>query len=283
MNDHHLTPLRYPGGKSKLSPLIKRIYEQNQLHNADYIEPFAGGAGIAMGLLFNEYAPHIHINDFDKSIYAFWHSVVNNPEDICELIREKDITVDEWEKQKDIHLNEDSSLIELGFSTFYLNRTNVSGILKGGIIGGKDQQGEWKIDARFNKDSLIKRIRRIASYKNRISVYNMDAYEFLNIEMLQKKSNSLIYLDPPYYNKGKQLYTNYYKYHDHAKIAGLCSRLHPYWIVSYDNVSEINTLYKKYKKFEYSLTYSASKRLSGPEVMFFCDRLEIPDSVQSTF
>ena len=155
------SPLRYPGGKGRLSGFIRQIFEDNELLDGHYVEPYAGGAGLALNLLFLDYASCIHLNDIDRSVFAFWHSVVNSPDALCKLIRDTPVTVDQWQKQKVIHRSPDKqSLLDLGFATFFLNRCNRSGILMGGIIGGQKQEGTWKIDARYNKSDLCRRIEK---------------------------------------------------------------------------------------------------------------------------
>src|SRR5690625_1246846 len=155
------SPLRYPGGKSKLTKQIISLFETNNYNNGVYIEPFAGGAGIALSLLLNNYVDRIHINDLDISIYSFWKAILEDSEKFIQLIWKTPITIDEWKFQKNIQENpESASTLELGFSTFYLNRTNISGIIKGGVIGGYSQNGNYKMDARFNKEKLVDRIQK---------------------------------------------------------------------------------------------------------------------------
>ena len=150
------SPLRYPGGKGKVADYFKQIFRENFLYDGIYVEPYAGGASVALSLLFNEYASKIIINDIDRSIFSFWHSVLNNTDELCKLIFDTPVTVDNWEIQRHVQKNKhQQNLLEVGFSTFYLNRTNRSGIISAGIIGGRQQTGEWKIDARFNKKNLI--------------------------------------------------------------------------------------------------------------------------------
>ncbi|MGO2346144.1 MAG: DNA adenine methylase, partial [Providencia sp.] len=147
------TPLRYPGGKGKLSYYIKSLIDENSLNDGVYIEPYAGGAGVALELLLQEYVRHVHINDIDIAIYSFWDSILNNTENFSRLVHDTIINIENWEKQKDILLNSGNhSTLEIGFATFFLNRTNRSGILKAGVIGGKTQSGKWKLDVRFNKN-----------------------------------------------------------------------------------------------------------------------------------
>ncbi len=275
--DFH-SPLRYPGGKGKIAGFIHKVFEKNLLQDGYYIEPYAGGASVALSLLINEYASKVIINDLDRSIYSFWHSAINETEDLCRLINDTNLNIREWRNQQEIQKNKaEVSLLELGFSTFYLNRSNRSGIIKAGVIGGINQDGEWKMDARFNKKDLIERIERIADYKSRIKIFNLDACVFLDKIKKEISSKSLIYFDPPYYVKGKELYVNHYKHIDHQKVADKIAMLNDYkWIVSYDSTPEIKSLYGGYKKIEYNLNYSASTASKGKEIMFFSNGLHIP-------
>jgi DNA adenine methylase len=272
-----LTPLRYPGGKGKLANFMKLVFLENNLLDAPYVEPYAGGAGIALALLFDEFASHIHINDLNQSIFAFWHSVLNETDALCRLIHDTPATMREWENQQAIQQHADQvATLELGFSTFFLNRTNRSGILTGGVIGGKNQDGPYKLDARLNRDNLESRIQRIARFRDRISIYNMDAAQFIRTILLGISHNALVYLDPPYYMKGQGLYENYYEHNDHLEIARLAAQIPQHWIVSYDNALQIQSMYSVNRQITYNLSYSAGDRYSGSEVMFFSDGVVIP-------
>lgn len=271
------SPLRYPGGKGKVADYFKQIFKDNSLYDGIYIEPFAGGASVALSLLFNEYASKIIINDKDHSIYAFWHSVLNETDELCRLINDTNISVETWDVQKSIQkgLNQ-HTITEVGFSTFFLNRTNRSGIIKAGIIGGRNQDGAWKIDARFNKKDLIKRIERIAQYRNRIDLYNNDALDLVGKLRDTLPAKSLFYFDPPYYVKGKDLYLNYFQYSDHKTIADEISKVNNQkWIVTYDFVTPICDLYKTFRQKKFNLNYSAAKASVGEEVMIFSDNITI--------
>ena len=273
------TPLRYPGGKGKLTPYLKLVFEHNDLVGGSYVEPYAGGAGVALNLLADGYASCIHLNDLNSSVFAFWYSVINHSEELCSKIFDVKVTIDEWYKQKAI-LNDPSnhSLIDVGFSTFFLNRTNRSGILLGGVIGGKKQDGDWKLDARFNKNSLIDRIEKIAILRDRISLYNLDAAKLIKAVLPTLPKKTLVYLDPPYYVKGQGLYQNHYKHDDHLAIADLVQKeIKQHWIVSYDHTSEIDQMYKQRAKIAYGINYSAQSRYKGAEVMFFSESLILPD------
>lgn len=269
------TPLRYPGGKAKFAPKIKSIIENNDLHG-HYVEPYAGGAGVALDLLFNGVCTDIHINDLDLAIYHFWKSITEETEDFIRLVSKTDVTIEEWHKQKEILKQDDISPIERGFAAFFLNRTNRSGILKGGVIGGLQQLGNYKLDCRFNKEALIKRIQKIGSLSNKIHVYNQDTEKWLlEIDNLIP-SNSLIYLDPPYYEKGQGLYRNFYNHQDHKSIKEKLIKVKTPWVVSYDNNQNIRDIYQQYRQEEYILNYSASKKMKATEVIIYSDSIKLP-------
>ena len=275
------TPLRYPGGKGKLTDFIKLVFEQNNLLDGHYVEPYAGGAGIAINLLMLEYASCVHLNDIDLSVYAFWHSVLNFPNELCKKIRDVKLDMPQWRKQKVIQsAPEKHDLLELGFSTFYLNRTNRSGILNAGVIGGNDQTGEWKIDARFNKVDLCRRVEKIALYRSRVRLYNLDAADLITGILPSLPQKTLVYLDPPYYEKADRLYRNHYKHEDHLAIAKLVKKkIKIPWVVSYDNAPEVVEMYSDCPTITYGMNYSASSYYAGSEAMFFSEKLLIPDVV----
>ena len=278
--DKFVSPLRYPGGKLKVVDYIKQVFEVNDLCDGHYIEPYAGGASVALALLQSEYAHTIHINDIDRSIYAFWHSVLYETDDLCRLITDTPVNMDEWERQKEVQKrkdNKETSLLELGFSTFFLNRTNRSGILRAGVIGGKDQTGNYKIDARYNKADLIERIESIADYAERITLTNKDAVKLVS-SFKSPDSKSLIYLDPPYYIKGRDLYLNYYNDDDHRKIARAISAYSGKWLISYDAVNFLKDLYKDYRQSEYYLNYSVGNPSKGKEIMVYSNDLVVPEA-----
>ena len=274
-----VTPLRYPGGKGRLTQFVAGLMEENGLTGGHYVEPYAGGAGVAIALLRLEYASHVHINDVNRSVHAFWSAVLDNTEQLCARISKSPVSIAQWRRQRAVQLDLSVDLLDLAFSTFFLNRVNRSGIILGGVIGGKEQLGEWKLDARYNKKDLIDRIQRIASLRHKISLYNLDANVLLGSALSQVPRRSLVYLDPPYYVKGKGLYEDHYEHDDHLAIALRVARLKQPWIVSYDNVPEIRRMYRDRRQRTFGLRYSAHTRYEGAEIVFFSNDLKIPDEI----
>lgn len=275
------SPLRYPGGKNKLAKFISQICKLNHI-DGHYVEPYAGGASVALFLLLNGHVSKITINDVDRSIYAFWYSVLKDTKKFCDLIEKTEVTMESWDKAKEIQNNKDKSpLLQLGFSTFFLNRTNVSGIINAGMIGGRKQDGEYKIDCRFNKKNLIARIKLIADQKENIELHNLDAIELIDkIQKESKNSKTIFYFDPPYYLKGKSLYMNHYQHDDHEAVSEAIKGIkNIHWITSYDNTPEIKELYKDddIQKQEYSFFHTAHTIKQGEEILFFSKNLRLPE------
>ncbi len=189
-----------------------------------------------------------------------WKSVLNDTDELCRLVKNTRLTVAAWDRQKRIFANpKDYSYAELGFATFFLNRTNRSGILNAGVIGGRDQTGPWKIDARYNADAHVFRIECTDKNRRKIKLSRSDALALLRFGLSKWDKKTLIYLDPPYYQQGRDLYYDYYEAEDHVELAAFI-RKHMqlnFWIISYDNVPPINILYAGFRREVYSVGYSS--------------------------
>ncbi|MFD6735271.1 DNA adenine methylase [Micromonospora aurantiaca] len=270
-----ISPLRYPGGKGSLFSRLRTLIRANRPSNAVYVEPYAGGAGAALALLASGEVKRIVINDLDPAVFAFWRAVTAEPKGFAELLKQAVLTVDEWERQKDIYLTADRhNYLELGFATFYLNRTNRSGVLNGGPIGGKDQTGNYKIDARFNKETLLERLRIISLYARHIVVKNSDGIDV--IKEYCEEPNSFIYADPPYFEKAGSLYLNSFDEAAHTLLADcLNERADRMWVLTYDNVPNVGQLYGDRRREVFALNYSAHRVMKANEVMVYSDLVEL--------
>ena len=274
----NFSPLRYPGGKAALANYVKALILRNDLLGCEYAEPYCGGAGVAMELLRLELVSKIRINDADPAIACFWRTLVSNPDELCHRVSKARLTISQWRKQRSVLKNpEEHSHEDLGFAAFYLNRVNRSGILSAGPIGGIAQNGNWLMDARFNRKALIDTLQEIGQFKNRIQVYNEDALLFLRRIRRRPAATTFCYLDPPYVVQGKRLYQNFYTESDHAKVAASVGKLECPWIVSYDNVPLIRELYSVYRSMTYGIRYSAHQHTIGTEIMLFSNRIDPPN------
>ena len=273
-----LSPLRYPGGKACLAGYLKRLIEQN-VTDCTYFELYAGGAGAALDLLFSNAVNRIILNDADIHIFFFWREILNNTEAFIHKVEDTPINLDTWFRQRNIYndLSVDYSPLELGFSAFFLNRCNRSGIIKkAGPIGGLEQKGDYTIDCRFNKKDLIRRIERIANNREHIEIYNEDTLHFIQLNLAKLQApQSFMYLDPPYYQKGKSLYLNSYNHEDHVQLRNLLNaNRNLKWMVSYDNVPEIALLYESFHHTEHELSYTLQEKRKTKEFFIFSDSVQ---------
>ncbi len=254
-----------------------RILADQQAPIRSYAEPYAGGAGAGLYLLTEGYIDHLYINDLNPGIAAFWRSVLRNTDEFVDLVRREPISVGRWHEHRQTYLSgETSSELDLGFATFYLNRCNRSGILTARPIGGLDQTGRWKIDARFNREELCRRIQLIAEYRDSVTVTSLQALEFLRRRSRSKKL-TFCYVDPPYLNKGEDLYMSMQSWNDHEALSKCLSRLQHPWVLTYDVEERIRALYPLQRCLRYSISHTAQERRVGSEFMFFSRGLRVPD------
>lgn len=270
------SPLRYPGGKTQLSPFVVALARANDLYGGVYAEPFAGGAGIAWRMLLSGDMTEVWLNDIDNAIYCFWDAVLSRPDELCERILRADVTMNEWYRQRRALLDASTPADELAFATLFLNRTNRSGILKGGVIGGKDQTGNYKLDCRFNRDDLIEKIQRIHIYREVVRLTRLDAQECIQQWALVLPRRSLLNIDPPYFTQGRDLYLSFYTPDDHANLAKLVRSLKVSWMLTYDDVPQIEALYHWLPIYRKSLVYYAQVKRRASEVLVLSKRLKLP-------
>lgn len=265
-----LSPLRYPGGKSKIYEKVKNLIIANGYGDRMYVEPFAGGFGIGIGLLCEEVVPSAILNDYDTHIYHFWHSVLYDTENLLRLITDTPITIEERERQRLNYNDDDAEPLTDGFATLFLNRVNFSGVLKGGPIGGLDQTGEYKVDCRFNKDEIKSKIETISKLKSKIKLYNSDASRLIIMNLMKIRTPMFLNIDPPYVIKGSQLYTNYFNATDHSNLKKIIVKhlIADYpWIITYDDCTLVRDLYKQFHMQEYDIAHNAGGTVQGKELV----------------
>jgi len=276
------SPLRYPGGKSVMTGLLSQIRKINRLGNRAVAEPFAGGAGASLSLLYLEEAPKIHINDADPAIHDLWWAIINQSKPFLDMISKTRLSMAEWRRQRDVYRdNGRISRLRRGFATFYLNRCNRSGIImNGGPIGGIKQEGKWKLDARFNKNNLHRRCEKIFEYRDRITLSCLDGINFI---ASRDQKSTFFFIDPPYFAKGKTLYLNLLDEDYHNVLANqLKSMKDAAWVLTYDDCPEIRKFYSDWATIRpFSLRYAASERRSGKELLIVPKWMRLPDSQTS--
>lgn len=264
-----VSPLRYPGGKYKIYNKVKTLIESGGWGDRTYVEPFSGGFAIGIGLLQEKVVQSAVINDYDPHIYHFWDAVINHSDALIQMINETPITMEERERQKVIYAENTTDSLEDGFATLFLNRVNYSGVIKGGPIGGAEQKGKYKLDCRFPKAEIIKRIELVAQFRQDIQLYNLDAGHLITTTLAEQKGRSFFNIDPPYVEKGSLLYTNFFQPEDHAMLA---RKIHEHlsdvpWIVTYDDSNLVKTLYQGFYMQEYEILHNAGKKAKNKELI----------------
>lgn len=263
--------LRYPGGKTKikktiLSKLIK-IYDNDNDIN-EYREPFFGGGSI--GLEFIKESPNIKnfwLNDKDFGIYALWKSVLSNPTELKFLVREFVPTVGKfYEFKNDLLFGEKSDdIVNIGFKKLAIHQISYSGLgtKSGSPQGGKSQKSKYKIDCRWSPNHICKNIDNINNLfcSRNIKITNLDFSEILD------GGEALIYLDPPYYEKGGELYQYSFNFWDHLKLAESLKLTKNKWLLSYDDCSEIRKLYSWAQTEEINLNYTINSSRNKNELL----------------
>jgi DNA adenine methylase len=264
-----LSPLRYPGGKSKIYGRVKNLIESNSLCDKTYVEPFAGGFGIGIRLLHDDIVQTVVLNDFDSHIYHFWYAVLYHTDALLEKIADAPITLEERDRQKKVYRDDTADEVSDGFATLFLNRVNFSGVIMGGPIGGLSQSGEYKIDCRFNKTEIAKKIEQIAFFRDRIKLYNCDACDLITLHLQGRISSSFFNIDPPYVKNGHELYTNYFKEEDHRRLRGIITEYlsDTNWIVTYDDCALIHDIYKDYHMVKYGIVHNTGGSVRGKEIV----------------
>jgi DNA adenine methylase len=244
-----LSPLRYPGSKRRLICYLKEVLALNNLKPSLYVEPFLGGASVALQLMQEDLVEKVILMDIDPWIASFWHTVFFDTAWLVEQIQTVEVTLDKWwefKKSKPI------STRDQALTCFFLNRTSFSGILeaRAGPIGGKQQDSKYKIDCRFNRQVLIERIMEASLLKDKVyAVWDcswIDGIQKIR-ELQDKKELStkdvFFYLDPPFFEEANALYRYYFNSQDHEMLRDSLLELADKFILSYDSAEQVEALY----------------------------------------
>lgn len=265
-----ISPFRYPGGKAFLYKYLIGRLELVEEGDRHYVEPFCGGAGAAVILLKTGVVQHLHLNDADPRVYAAWQAMLHETDRFVEAIHNTVVDLPTWYSARQTISNPREYSFELGFATFLLNRTSRSGIISGaGPIGGYDQNGNWKIDARFSRQALADRVTWLGSRRDGISLTQEDALTFLSRSSARLPlRQTLFFVDPPYVMAGGRLYLNAMNEGKHIALSDMLQDgTLPHWVLTYDDHPLIRTLYAKQHIEDLSVTYSLQSKRKEREVL----------------
>lgn len=278
-----MSPLRYPGGKALMATYISGVLEENLLAGCTFFEPYAGGASVSLELLRLGFIGQAVLVERDPLVYAFWWCVFNDAEALCAAIAACPVSIETWQtlqptRNVDDPSKCDFSLLQLGVAGLFFNRTNFSGILGAGPIGGGKQKSIYKINCRFNKEKLISKIQALSKFSDRVAIHFGDAISFMRTNAEQISAGfSFVYIDPPYYVQGKKLYRHYYNDKDHVALAEFIRAQGYPWLLSYDDHPRIRELYADNRMQPIYLDYKVKSNRTVQELVI--SNLVIPPPV----
>ena len=256
------SPLRYPGSKRKLCNYLGRVLTHNDLRPQILVEPFVGGGSVFLNFLSINEGSEAIIADKDELVYSFWKVLFTEPSHLINFVKKVKVNLENFEKYKYIssHTHEFNRK-KLAETCLFLNRTSFSGILddSAGPIGGREQKSLYKIDCRFGRENLIKKIKRISIFKNRVTVLSYsweDTLKYVSGKDKYRNVSLLFYFDPPFYEKADKLYRHHFDSASHKNLRDKLMKLKQSWILSYDRAKEIQHLYSTFGRINVSMPYS---------------------------
>ncbi|WP_047307860.1 DNA adenine methylase [Rhodopseudomonas palustris] len=273
-----VSPLRYPGGKRKLAPFIADLIRRAELDIELLVEPFAGGAAVAISLLESGHVKSIGLADADPLIASFWRIVFSDDAwKLVDLIQDTKVTLGEWYRQKALAPRCDLSA---AFKCLYLNRTSFSGALmsRTGPIGGISQKGPYKIGCRFNRPKIAARILELSKLADNVRFVRNSSYRRTMADVsrtslaAQSPEKILWYLDPPFFAKAERLYRYSFSDDQHEELPDDIDNLVGHWLLSYDDHATARRLYSKHPGFarvnlRYNARIDTTERLVASEVI----------------
>lgn len=240
-----LSSLRYPGSKRRLVGYIREALQANELKPSLYVEPFVGGASVALQLMQDGLVSKVILVDRDPWIASFWHTVFFDTDWLVQQVETMEVTLEKWQQFKQ---STPTTIRDQALTGFYLNRTSFSGILeaKAGPLGGKSQKSDYKIDCRFPRETLVRRIEQAAAHREKVHAVWNCSWEagVAKIRDAQQAGNLptqdvFFYFDPPFFEKAEDLYRFYFVEDDHKALRDFLLRLEDKWILSYDSADQV--------------------------------------------
>lgn len=261
-------PLRYPGSKAAFAPVFFEILRQMDVGFNEIVEPYSGSAAISLYALNTELCERAVLIERDPLVFAFWYSVFNETEALLESIRTTEVSMDTWHRLqplRELQAPDMGRIVELGFAGLFFNRSNYSGMIGAKPIGGLSQSSNYKIDCRFNRDDLIKKVSHLSRLARRVEVVFGDALSWIGQQPYS--SDRIYYVDPPYFDQGKKLYRHFYNVADHLDLYEVLASLENTWFLSYDKHHVIEKLYEDFNFVSMDFRYSSRMPKFGSELL----------------
>jgi len=272
--------IRYPGSKAKLFRDICNHVPEWMLsemfstpEGACYVEPFFGSGAFGLNALeLVKPSVGVWVNDIDYGMYALWHSVAYEAAALCRYVREFEPTVADFYRLKEQDGERSGCIARDGFNKVALHRMSVSGFGKmaGGPIGGRNQTGDYTVGCRWTPASIEQAIGSANEVLRRFESLRITNIHFRDV-LAECGSKHFVYLDPPYYVKGGQLYAHNMSHDEHVELAEILSGTEADWLLSYDDCQEIRQLYHwaafRELKIRYTNAVTKDKRPKNMELL----------------
>jgi DNA adenine methylase len=279
-----VSPLRYPGGKRRLSGYVAAALKLNKLKPKLFVEPFAGGASVALQLLADGVVEKIALGDRDPLVASFWNVVFHDHKWLVEQVENISVTIKDWERTRK-SLPKLKTDRERALACLFLNRTSFSGILAAtaGPIGGKEQASEYKVDCRFPRETLVRRIKAVAELRNDVAFISRGTWRETMKKVGEKgykPADVFYYLDPPFYAKAERLYRFYFKKPGHTALHDAFVKVKSPWLLSYDVAQTIIDQYSQNghgpKQIDLLYSITGSSGLSSAQEVIISNLAKLP-------
>jgi DNA adenine methylase len=236
----HLSPFRYPGGKTWLVPRIRQWLRSLSPRPRELAEPFAGGGIVALSALFENLVQKIILVEKDSDVAAVWNVMVyGDGLRLARAILEFDLTVD---SAKAVLARKPANEFERAFATIVRNRVQRGGILAAGAsMVNKGENGKG-IHSRWYPNTLRKRIEGILHARQNMAFFEGDGIEFLRYNAFRPET--VFFIDPPYTLAGRRLYTH--SEVDHRELFRVAKTIQGDFLMTYDNAEEIRQMAQEF-------------------------------------
>jgi DNA adenine methylase len=228
--------LRYPGGKSR-GKLKDKIIEHIAEHHSggSFGELFFGGGGITLNLIKEKVVDNVIICEKDIALADLWWQIIDDPRDLIRKVERFTPSVRAFKDVKERVLAEQGN----GFDFLVVNRLSHGGRgVKAGPQGGHNQQGQYKIDCRWKTETLVKTIGLLHRLFGTVDVdWFCGSYDDAPWGI------DYLYMDPPYWSVGDELYQHNFTEDDHLALFDYL-RGRGGWLLSYNNCPEVRELYQ---------------------------------------
>lgn len=257
--------IRYPGSKAKLvESILAAMPEEYVLpmftsDNLHYVEPFFGSGAVGFEVMKRlHHRARVTIADMDIGLFCLWLSVWKHADELKERIRKYRPSVESFYELKQLD-GEFTDTVDTGFRKLALHRISVSGfgVMAGGPIGGRKQEGAYTVGCRWKPAKMllaVERYQKLLGKFKRLEI--LHSCVFKTLAGIDGDEPAFIYLDPPYYEKGNQLYKHGFSEEQHAELASVLIKSRHLWAVSYDDHPAIRRLYHELHVRKLEVTYS---------------------------